>query len=81
MNLNINEDIKNALENYISEQDKEETDNFVEYFGSLSESHKSHIVKILLGKNIIKKDDKTGKILKGDPDEVKNALKKIGIKS
>lgn len=79
--MNINKDIKNALENYISEQDREEANNFTEYFNELSESHKSHIVKILLGKKIIKKDEKTGKLTKGDHEDVKAALSKIGIKN
>jgi len=46
----------------------------------LDESRKSHIVKILLGKGIITKDEKTGKIKRGDPDKVKDALSKFGIK-
>lgn len=46
----------------------------------LEESRKSHIVKILLGKGIISKDEKTGKIKKGDPSKVKDALSKLGIK-
>jgi hypothetical protein len=78
--MNINEDIKNAIENYISEQDKNEMNSFWEYYGELSESHKSQIVKILLGKKIIKKDA-SGKISHGDPAEVKKALSDIGIKS
>lgn len=78
--IDMNKRIKEALDSYISEQERQDVNSFEEFYNELDESRKSHIVKILLGKGIITKDEKTGKISKGDPEKVKAALNKVGVK-
>lgn len=53
----------------------EEFDNFEELYSSLDESHKSHIIAVLLGKGLIKKKD-NGKFTKAPKSELDKIIKK-----
>ena len=77
--LNINELIDNAVENYLSEEDKELLQSWDEFYNTLDETRKSNIVRILIGNGVLVKGD-NGKLQKGpNYRKHRSILKKSGI--
>lgn len=62
-------------ENELSEEFGDFGKLFEELYSSLDESHKSHIISVLLGKGLIKKKD-DGKFTKAPKSEVNKIIKK-----
>ena len=82
--MNLNESIKakinEAVESYISESEKNLIVQWENLYNEFDESQKSHLVAILIGKGIITKTP-DGKLTAGDPEQVRQAFKSIGIKN